>query len=166
MYITKAIPEQIPEILRVLEAARLFMRQNGNPTQWQDGYPPQSAIEEDIRNGVGYVISETKEPEHISAYFALMDGPDPTYLKIYEGTWHHDKPYGVIHRLASDGSFRGIAEAAFSFAASRYGYLRIDTHQDNSTLQQLLRKHEFSYCGIIYLSNGSPRLAFDKLLSP
>lgn len=166
MYITEAKPEHIPEILRVLNAARIFMCRNGNPIQWAEGYPSKAMIEEDIRLGVGYVILETEQSGQPSGYFVLMDGPDPTYSEIYDGAWSYDKPYGVIHRLASDGSLRGIASAVFDFAASRYLYLRIDTHRDNAVLQQILKQHLFAYCGIIYLANGSPRLAFDKLLSP
>ena len=40
----------------------------------------------------------------------------------------------------------------------------IDTHEDNQSMQKLLAKNQFSYCGIIYLSDGSKRLAFEKVL--
>ena len=30
-------------------------------------------------------------------------------------------------------------------------------------MQHLLEKHGFSYCGIIYLANGDPRLAYQRL---
>ena len=30
-------------------------------------------------------------------------------------------------------------------------------------MQGLLARHGFSYCGIIYLKNGSPRLAYQRV---
>ena len=41
--------------------------------------------------------------------------------------------------------------------------IRIDTHKDNKIMQGLLERHGFSYCGIIYLLNGAPRLAYQRL---
>ena len=33
---------------------------------------------------------------------------DDTYNKIYDGTWRCDCPYGVIHRIAGNGSIKGV----------------------------------------------------------
>jgi len=40
----------------------------------------------------------------------------------------------------------------------------VDTHEDNQTMQALLGKHGFSYCGIIHLANGDPRMAYMKTI--
>lgn len=42
--------------------------------------------------------------------------------------------------------------------------IRVDTHRDNISMQKMLLKNGFKYCGIIYLKDGSERLAYDKLL--
>ena len=42
--------------------------------------------------------------------------------------------------------------------------MRIDTHVDNTGMQNLLLKLNYNYCGIIYLENGDLRLAYEKLI--
>ena len=42
----------------------------------------------------------------------------------------------------------------------RVANIRVDTHRDNHTMQHLVQKHGFQKCGVIYLKNGSPRLAY------
>ena len=44
--------------------------------------------------------------------------------------------------------------------------IRIDTHEDNLPMQNLLKKNNYEYCGIIYLEDRSKRLAFEKVLQP
>ena len=39
----------------------------------------------------------------------------------------------------------------------------MDTHEDNISMQRLLEKNNFKYCGIIYLEDGNKRIAFEKL---
>jgi RimJ/RimL family protein N-acetyltransferase len=38
--------------------------------------------------------------------------------------------------------------------------LRADTHADNKPVQHLLLKHGFRYCGIIRVTDGSKRFAY------
>ena len=71
-------------------------------------------------------------------------------------------PYGVIHRVAGDGS-GGILKAVIQFADEKSGYLRIDTHSDNYVMQKALTKYGFQKCGIIFVEDGSPRIAFDRV---
>ena len=41
MEIRQALLEEIPEIMKIYEAARRFMAEHGNPTQWVIGYPSE-----------------------------------------------------------------------------------------------------------------------------
>ena len=41
--------------------------------------------------------------------------------------------------------------------------IKIDTQKDNMSMQKLLIKNNFKYCGLIYLEDGSERVAFEKL---
>lgn len=132
------------------------MRRNGNPTQWADDYPSPGLLGTDIAKRQLYVLEEGGA---VHAVFVLAHGPDPTYLRI-DGQWLSDKPYMVIHRIASDGVCRGVLAEAVRFAEERTGSLRIDTHENNRIMRQLLSEHGFAYCGIIYLENGEERLAF------
>ena len=134
------------------------MRLTGNPNQWWDYHPAESILREDIPKKQLYVI---ESEGIIGGVFAYIQGADPTYLEIEGGSWLNDEPYGVIHRIASDGS-GGILKAAVEFAAGHVDYLRIDTHADNHVMQKAVRKQGFRYCGIIYIADGTPRLAYDR----
>jgi hypothetical protein len=147
------------QILAVYDTARQFMREHDNPTQWQGGHPRQEILREDIRIGQLYVVTRQEE---ICGVFAFIPGVDPTYGYI-EGAWHHDRPYGTIHRVASSGKTKGILAACVEFCEQKCCYLRIDTHENNYVMQNALAKLGFSRCGIIYLANGDPRIAFDRL---
>ena len=165
--IRRATAADLPALRPVFEAAKAIMRADGNPTQWAaPGFPPDALILRDIDLGGGYVIetspvipSEAKES--IVAYFALLPSPEPTYDSI-DGAWLTDEPYGVIHRMASFPDAHGIFAAIMDFAAERYAHLRIDTHRDNRIMRHLIEKHGFTYCGIIWLEDGTERLAYER----
>ena len=84
---------------------------------------------------------------------------DDTYNYI-EGAWLNNEEYGVIHRIASSGIKKGVFTEVYNFVTNKINNIRIDTHQDNIVMQNVLGKHGFIKCGTIYLKNGSPRLAF------
>ncbi len=161
MIIRQAITADTTAIMAVLEAARGIMRASGNPFQWPDGYPTQAMIEEDLANGVGQVF---EEDGGVVGYFACIPGPDPTYSYIEDGAWLDDTlPYYVIHRIASFPEVHGIFKGIMEYAGHLTGNIRIDTHKDNRIMQHALEKHGFTYCGIIYLRSGAPRLAYQRM---
>lgn len=157
--IRKAKTEDLPRIGEIYAYARSFMAKTGNPNQWGTTHPPREWLEDDIAKGKLYVITDDRQI-HGVFYFAVEK--DPTYAEIFEGNWHSSKPYGVIHRIAGDGS-GGILKSAVAFAREKCDYLRIDTHHDNAVMQRALAKQGFARCGIIHLENGEPRIAFDRL---
>lgn len=158
--IQKADISQLPRILEIYEKARAFMAESGNPDQWGTVYPPEEMIRQDIRDGKSYV---NLKGEHIQAVFYFAVEADPTYGYI-EGAWLNDAPYGVIHRIAVDGSGRGVAAECFAFAAQRCENIRIDTHEKNIPMQRCLTKNGFTRCGTIYLEDGDPRIAYQKVI--
>jgi len=99
----------------------------------------------------------------IHGVFYFYIGADPTYGIIEDGRWRSETPYGTIHRIAGDGS-GGILAAAVAFAKSKINHIRIDTHHDNKIMQHAVVKQGFQRSGIIYLENGSPRIAYDLLI--
>ena len=156
--IEKASLSQLPQILAIYEKARNFMTQTGNPNQWGTAYPPEEMIRQDILNGKCYVNLWNGA---ICAVFYFAVEEDPTYGYI-EGAWLNDAPYGVIHRIAVGENGRGTAAECFKFAYECCGNLRIDTHEDNIPMQRCLAKNGFHRCGIIYLEDGDPRIAYQK----
>ncbi len=147
-------------LLDIYKKAREFMRANGNLTQWPDTYPNADVLRDDIKKGELFVFEENGR---VHGVFAFILGNDPTYDVIEDGAWLSDSAYGTIHRIASDGSIKGLFDQCISYCKQSINHLRIDTHQYNKTMQYVIKKNGFQYCGIIYTDNGSPRVAFEYL---
>ena len=163
MKIRHSTEDDFEQIMRIYEHARSFMAEHGNPNQWgPTNWPPEELIHSDIAAGNSYVcICEDK----IAGTFFFDQGKDvePTYRVIKDGVWMDDSPYGVIHRLAGDGSVNGVGNSCIEWAFRQCGHLRVDTHGDNHVMQNLLKKNGFVFCGIIYVEQDCcPRLAFEK----
>ena len=158
--IEQATLSQLPQIMEVYAKARAFMAQNGNPLQWGQNYPPEEMIRQDILDGKCYV---NLKGEEIAAVFYFAVEEDPTY-RVIDGAWLNDEPYGVIHRIAVAQNGKGVAGECFRFAMAQCKNLRIDTHEDNLPMQHCLAKHSFARCGIIYLEDGDPRIAYQKVV--
>lgn len=150
--------EDLQAILQIYARARQFMRENGNPNQWGNIHPLQELIEGDIRKGQSYLCEKDGEAVGV---FAFIICEDPTYKEIEGGEWLSEEPYGTIHRLASAGVCKGVAEACFAFCRERISHLRIDTHEDNKIMQKKVVEFGFEYWGIIYVRDRSPRLAYE-----
>ncbi|MBR5344402.1 MAG: GNAT family N-acetyltransferase [Clostridia bacterium] len=150
-------------MMQIYARARAFMAEQGNPRQWgATGWPPEDVIRRDIAEVHSYVC--TLKGRVCGAFFFLSgEDPEPCYRQIEDGTWMDPSPYGVVHRLASDGSVKGIGQACLDWAYAQCGHLRIDTHPDNIPMQNLLVKCGFRHCGIIHVAqDNDPRLAFEK----
>jgi len=160
MEIRKTKTSETDTLMELYRQARKFMAEHGNPNQWGDSYPGRSLIEQDILDGCSYVC--TKDGR-IAATFFFRTGEDKTYREIYEGAWLNDRPYGVVHRITSDGTVRGAASFCLNWAFSQCGNLKIDTHEDNIVMQNMLQKNGFQRCGIIYIEDGSRRIAYQKV---
>jgi hypothetical protein len=190
--IRPATAADIPALRPVFEAAKSIMRADGNYDQWSaPGFPDDALLLRDIDRGGGYVILSDKISPHASlgrddntvissegtnvissgaeggveksiiAYFAILPSPEPTYDYI-DGAWLTDEPYGVIHRIASYPDVHGVFSAIIDFADARYPHLRIDTHRDNRIMQHVITAAGFTYCGIIWLPDGTERLAYER----
>ena len=168
MEIRKSTNQDFGRIMEIYGSARRFMAQHGNPNQWgPTNWPPEDLIRKDITDGNSYVCEN--DAGKIVGTFFFIYGPDaePTYRNITEGAWMDDSPYGVVHRIAADGSERGIGTFCINWAFDHCGHLRIDTHGDNLVMQNLLHKLGFVHCGTIYVEEDHyPRLAFEKKGNP
>ena len=160
--IRKAGQQDLPRMNEIYAAARQFMRNSGNHMQWGEGDRPEDLLEEDIRQGELYVLTEeTEGKEVIHAVFVFADGPDPSYAEIENGRWLSDEAYAVVHRVASDGTVHNVLGQIMEYCKARVPHLRIDTHEDNAVMQHVIEKCGFKRCGIIYVSNGTPRIAYE-----
>lgn len=155
--IRHANDEDLDSILEIYAAARTYMADSGNATQWPDSYPDRELLKQDIQSGQLFVDVEKSE---IHGVFAFIVGPDATYSHIENGSWKNGAPYGTIHRIASDGAVKGVFSRCLDFCKERISNLRIDTHNDNRTMRHLIEKNGFERCGIICTRQGTPRIAY------
>ena len=158
MTIREATESDIPEIMAIFESARKYMRETGNATQWLNNYPFEEVIRDDIRDRCSFVGTDEQGKIHMT--FAFPVGEDSTYQVIERGAWLSDKPYGAIHRLASDRQVKGAFAECLAFCRTIHKEIRADTHENNLTMQHLLEKHGFKRCGIIFVEDGTERVAY------
>lgn len=168
----KAEISDIDSICRIIREAQAQMARLGID-QWQNGYPDRHAIETDIRSSVGVVLCAEGSCE-VVAYCAAIFGTEPTYAHIEDGAWLTDNEqtqYIVVHRLAVADRFKhqGIATNFMRMVEllateHRCDSFRIDTHSDNHYMHALCSRLGFTRCGTIYVSDGSPRVAYEKVL--
>ena len=165
MEIRKTKVSDLTRIMEIYAYARRFMAEHGNPNQWGPRkWPPEELIRKDIEDGCSYVCVNDRKKVVGTFFFDKGIDVDPCYLDISDGNWIGDNNYGVVHRIASDGSEKGIGSCCVNWAYDKCGHLRMDTHGDNKVMQNMLKKLGFVHCGTIYVTeDDAPRLAFEKL---
>lgn len=159
MNIRRTTIDDLDAIEKIYAGAREQMKLDGNPNQWKDSSPSISAVIADIENGNSYVM---EYGGRICAVFSFIIGEDATYRIIESGEWKNDLPYGTIHRIASDRTVRGVFSKCLEYCLTLIGNIRIDTHKDNAIMRHLVEKYGFEHCGIIYIADGSERIAYQK----
>ncbi len=155
----KACADDLPLIEDIYAAARKFMAEAGNPSQWKNNYPSASLILQDISEGNLYIAYSSLGTEGV---FAFIPGADPTYSHI-NGSWLSESEHSCVHRVASLGRSRGFLRAVMDHCFSKASSIRIDTHRDNIPMQRALEKYGFVRCGIIFLENGEERIAYQMV---
>ncbi len=166
LILRKATPSDVQNIWKILQQA-IERRKSDGSDQWQNGYPNEESIKDDIKNGVGYVYENEQK---IACYAAIIFDIEPAY-EIIEGKWKSSGKYAVVHRVAVSGDFagRGIATKLFldieNFAKSKdYFVIKVDTNFDNLAMLKILEKLNYEYRGKVYF-RGSERKAFEKILN-
>ena len=156
-----ATKEDLKSIQEVYKDGRELIASYGSP-QWQNNYPSIEVTQSDIDNKALYVYEDLE----ILGVMTVFDY-EPTY-EFIEGAWISSKPYKVIHRIATRKGHYGKGISAkmidFVFTDLHAKSIRIDTHELNLPMQNLLKKLGFTYCGKIYLNQATDRmrLAYQK----
>lgn len=167
MEFRKSLECDVDKIMLIIKQAQDYFKEN-NIDQWQNNYPNTETIRNDIRNNESYVLIKDGE---IVATTALSFNGDSNYDHIYDGKWLSNDKFAVIHRIAVDNTYKGLGLSSEIIKMvekicleKEVHSIKIDTHADNLSMQKLLKKNDFKYCGVIYVSDGTPRVAFEKLL--
>lgn len=159
--------EDIERVMEIIKQAQQYFKEKGI-NQWQNGYPNAKVIENDIKNGHSFVLIKNNK---IVGTIAISFEGEATYNKIFEGDWKSNDNYAVIHRIAVDQELKGIGLSSEMIKQTELmcnkksvRSIKVDTHEDNQAMQRSLIKNGFDYCGVIYLADGSKRVAFEKCL--
>ncbi|MCL2097354.1 MAG: GNAT family N-acetyltransferase [Bacteroidales bacterium] len=165
MLLRKATPSELSVIWEILQQAIAQRKQDGSE-QWQDGYPNEQTVRDDISNEYAYVIDDNNV---IIAYVAVIFGIEPTYINI-KGRWLTNGDYAVIHRVATLNTVKrkGVATRLFQMienlcVAQKVYSIKVDTNFDNVPMLKILNKLNYTYCGEIFVC-GMPRKAYEKVL--
>ena len=157
----------LDQIVEIIELSKKYLKET-KVDQWQDGYPAKEDLRRDIESGNSYVL--TNKDEIVATTVISLDG-ESTYNSIFNGEWITNEEYIVMHRVAvhdkykGKGIFKELIKEAESLALNKgISSIKIDTHRDNISMQRAVVKNHFKRCGIIYLGDGSERIAFEKVL--
>lgn len=165
MNLRKATASEIPAIWKILQQAIDRRKQDGS-AQWQDGYPNEQSIRNDLASGSAYVLIDN---EQIIAYAAIIFDVEPAYTEI-DGKWLTNEEYVVVHRVATSNEVigKGVATHLFKLIEdialdSNVYSIKVDTNFDNIPMLKILAKLDYVYCGEVFF-RGSARKAFEKAL--
>lgn len=166
MIFRKAELSDLSNIREIINDAKAYLKES-EVTQWQGEYPTDELLISDINLGNSYIVED--KGMVIGTSVISFDG-ESTYDEI-DGCWLSEGKFVVIHRLAvrKNSKNKNVASSLLKFAenlAKQNGVysIKIDTHKDNNTMKNLMKKNEFVYCGVIKLEDYSERIAFEKTL--
>jgi GNAT superfamily N-acetyltransferase len=161
----KAIQEEKAAIWSLLQQAIKRRKEDGS-NQWQDGYPNEAIVANDIKNALGYVLIDQ---EKIIGYSAIIINNEPEYEKII-GKWITNNDFVVVHRIViaeeylGQGLSKTILKHIEDFALkNKINSIKVDTNFDNFAMMKVFESLGYVYCGEVFF-RGSPRRAYEKVL--
>ena len=161
MKIRKAKEKDLTAIKNIFEIAKKKMLSDGNGFQWNQEDYPYKLVFNDMDHGNCYVVVDDKN--NVEATFAVIIGDDPCY-KLIDGHWLNDMTYCTIHRMASSGKIPHVFSIILDYVKENFKMdIRIDTYQYNLRMKHLIEKYGFTFCGTVFMKDGSPRLAYQLL---
>ena len=93
------------------------------------------------------------------------------YDHLYEGKRITDLPYMVMHRIAvkkeylKEGYGKQLFQLFIDVAKSKgYKSIRVDTHENNTRMRNILKYFGFVNCGKAILTPNKDRIVYEKLL--
>lgn len=161
----KATLEDKEIIWNLLKQAIKRRKEDGS-NQWQDGYPNEAIVENDIKNEFGYVLLDK---EKVIGYSAVIINNEPEYEKII-GKWITNNDFVVVHRIViaeeylGQGLSKTILKHIEDFALkNKINSIKVDTNFDNFAMIKIFESLGYIYCGEVFF-RGSPRRAYEKVI--
>lgn len=161
----KATISDVPQIWNIIQQA-IVRRKNDGSKQWQDGYPNEAVIQQDIAKEIGYVLTDG---DTVVGYAAILINDEPAY-DLLKGKWLTNGDFLVVHRVAISDEYlgKGLAQKIFLFTEdlareNNIFSIKVDTNFDNNPMLKILEKLGYVYCGEVTF-RGGVRKAFEKKL--
>jgi len=167
MIIRKGKISELDNIMKMYKSCVSGMIKNGID-QWDETYPDNKTIFEDLDNQSYYVVEEKKE---IIGGINIDQNQDKTYLDI---NWE-DKTnsFLVVHRLAVKEEFwnKKIGKDLMLFAENivikkGLNSIRLDTYSNNPKAMEFYRRLGYRKLGSINLKpNKNEYYCFEKIIT-
>lgn len=165
MILRRAAPSELQTIWEIIQYAIEQRRADGSD-QWQNGYPNEQTIQEDLDAGYAYVLDEDGV---VLVYAAIIFGKEEAYENI-DGKWLTNDDYAVLHRVAASPKAKGKRAATMLFQLTEtlciennIHSIKVDTNFDNAPMLKLLQNLNYTYCGEVFFQNA-PRKAYEKVI--
>ncbi len=172
--VRKAEFKDILGIVSVIDDAKELFRSN-HSTQWQDtdGYPNANTFIKDLEQNEVLVCTDENK---IIGVLVVSFQEEESYKDIVQGQWLNNNRYAVIHRLAVKKEYyhQGVAKklldkAEYVILEKGIYDIKVDTHEQNTSMQRLLESYDYIYVGVIYLLRPDvlekKRLAYHKMIA-
>jgi len=166
MAIVKATDHDLNSIMNMISECIKSMETQGI-YQWNKDYPNFEIIENDIKNGFGYIVRNNNQ---CVAYAAIDEAQSPEYSQI---NWSADgSKVLVIHRLCVHPAFqgKGIARRLMNFmedfaVKNQYSCIRLDAYSENTIALKLYDSMGYQRLGQVFFPfRESPFYCYEKAL--
>lgn len=167
MKIIQASIDDLNEIMFLIKLCVKKMNEEGS-NQWDESYPNEQIIKEDIQSG--YLFA-AKFNGKIIGIIVLNHIEAKEYNEI---NWTDSKgKIIVIHRMAVDINWqrKGVAKDLLYFSEkfarnNDFTSIRTDTYIENLKMQSMFKKLGYRKVGQVFFNNGKnkPFICFEKLL--
>lgn len=165
MFFRKATLLDTSAVTAIYDGARQILKNSGIP-QWQEGVPGRESFITDVQNGVAYVVEDEGK---VVGTVQIIEH-ETYYDDMISGAWTEPNAL-VAHRVAvaNDCRKHGVGSMCIQNAEkiailNGKKALRLDTHELNYRMRGMLEKNGFKVVGQVRMPDGSPRLAYEKLL--
>jgi len=163
--VSRATEADLPSLLQLTAACIARMRSEGIE-QWDEVYPAESHLREDIKAGTLWVLRDGRE---LIGCMTLDARLDPLWAGI---AWKHAaEPIAAVHRLmiAPSHQGRGHARRLMTFAEAEanrneFRSIRLDSFLQNPTSTALYEKLGYTKAGTAMMRKGE-FAGFEKALT-
>lgn len=168
MKVRPAAKSDINDVLGCVRRIKCEYFEANNINQWADDYPSREIFAADVEKKSLYVMHMGE----VLVGFGVFSAEKESCYSDIDGAWlTSGENYLVVHRFGINPDWHGMGmgTALLGLAdkiceVKKIVSVRVDTHEDNISMQKLLEKCGYSKCGIIRLENGEPRIAYEKVI--